>query len=80
MSPNGAILYSQAGDTQLELASTVKVLIALAVMDAAQREGRYVDRFELSLLWPMITLSDNDSATKLWEQIGGGRGLSSYLL
>ena len=65
-------------DAQLELASAVKVLIALAVLDAAQRENRYVDRFELSLLWPMITLSDNDSATRLWDQIGGGPGLANY--
>ena len=48
-------------------------------MDAAQRENRYVDRFELSLLWPMITISDNDSTTELWEELGGGRGLSAYL-
>lgn len=77
--PSGATLYAQEGDVQLELASTVKILIALAVLDAAQREGRYADRFELSLLWPMITISDNDSATKLWDQIGGGGGLRNYL-
>ena len=73
------VLYSQNGDALLELASVVKVLVALAVLDAAQDEQRYVDRFELSLLWPMITLSDNDSTTELWDQIGGGRGLSGYL-
>ena len=78
-SPADAVLYAQNGDVQLELASVVKVLVALAVMDAAQHEGRYVDRFELSLLWPMITLSDNDSTTELWDQLGGGRGLGSYL-
>jgi hypothetical protein len=77
--PAAAILYTQNGDTQFELASTVKVLIALAVMDAAQRESRYVDSFELALLWPMITISDNDSATKLWNEIGGGRGLANYI-
>ena len=64
---------------QFEFASTVKVLIALAILDAAQRENRYVDSFELSLLWPMITISDNDSATKLWDQLGGGRGLANYI-
>jgi hypothetical protein len=78
-SPATATLYAQNGDAQFELASTVKVLIALAVLDAAQREGRYVDSFELSLLWPMITISDNDSATKLWDQLGGGRGLANYV-
>jgi hypothetical protein len=78
-SPSSGILYSQNGDVQFELASTVKVLIAIAVLDNAQRENRYVDSFELSLLWPMITLSDNDSATKLWNQIQGGPGLAQYL-
>jgi hypothetical protein len=78
-SPQGALLYAQNGDAQLELASAVKVLVALAVMDAAQKEQRYVDRFELSLLWPMITLSDNDSTTKLWDQLGGGRAVAGYL-
>jgi hypothetical protein len=79
VSPQETLLYSQNGDTQLELASVIKVLVALAVMDAAQKEQRYVDRFELSLLWPMITLSDNDSTTRLWEQLGGGRALAGYL-
>ncbi|MBI4301262.1 MAG: hypothetical protein HY664_01485 [Chloroflexi bacterium] len=77
--PSDAAIYSQNGDAQLELASVVKVLVMLAILDAAQRENRYVDRFELSLLWPMITLSDNDSATKLWDQLRGGRGLAQYL-
>jgi hypothetical protein len=27
----------------------------------------------------MITISDNDSTTKLWDQLGGGRALASYL-
>jgi beta-lactamase class A len=79
VSPAAATLYSQSGDAQFELASTVKVLIALAVLDAAQRESRYVDSFELALLWPMITISDNDSATRLWNEIGGGRGLANYI-
>lgn len=77
--PATNVLYSQNGDAQLELASAVKVLIALAVMDAAQQDSRYVDRFELSLLWPMITLSDNDAANALWDELGGGAGLSRYL-
>ncbi len=78
-SPSTGTVYAQHGDDQFELASTVKVLIALAVLDNAQRENRYVDSFELSLLWPMITLSDNDSATRLWDQIQGGPGLANYL-
>lgn len=79
ISPGVSTAYTWNGDTQLELASSVKVLITLAVLDAAQRENRYVDSFELALLWPMITISDNDSATKLWDQIGGGKGLTNYL-
>ena len=77
--PGTSTIYAANGDEQFELASVVKVLVALAVMDAAQRENRYVDRFELSLLWPMITISDNDSTTELWDELGGGRGLSGYL-
>jgi hypothetical protein len=77
--PATGVLYAENGDSQFELASVVKVLIALAVMDAAQRESRFVDSFELALLWPMITLSDNDSASRLWDQIQGGPGLANYV-
>ncbi|MFN8508001.1 MAG: serine hydrolase [Dehalococcoidia bacterium] len=77
--PETNTLYSLNGDAQFELASVVKVLIMAAVMGRAEGEGRFVDDAELSLLWPMITQSDNDAATALWTQLGGGPGLSAYL-
>jgi len=77
--PGTNTVFSLNGEAQLELASVVKVLIMAAVMGRAEGEGRFVDDAELSLLWPMITESDNDAATALWTQLGGGPGLSAYL-
>ncbi len=34
---------------------------------------------EIEALTPMITVSDNDSALQLWQQVGGGQALEDYL-
>jgi len=75
---NGAI-YTQNADEQVPTASVVKVLVMLVVLEQARQEGRPVTEGELSLLWPMITESDNDSTTQLWEDIGRGQAVLSYL-
>ncbi|MBI2862173.1 MAG: hypothetical protein HYX89_05075 [Chloroflexi bacterium] len=77
--PSHGTIYAANPDEQLEMASVVKVLILLEVLDQAAQEHRYVDEAELHLLWPMITESDNDSATKLWNQVGGGPAINNYL-
>jgi hypothetical protein len=77
--PSQNAVYLANADQQLEMASVVKVLIMLTVLDRAVQEHRYVAEDELELLWPMITESDNDSATYLWNQIGGGATVRGYL-
>ena len=72
-------IYMANGDQQLETASVVKVLVMLAVLDQVIMEGRHVGDDELELLWPMITESDNDSTTALWNQLGGGPVVAAYL-
>jgi hypothetical protein len=75
---NGAI-YTQNADEQVPTASVVKVLVMLVVLEQARQERRPVTEGELALLWPMITESDNDSTTQLWEDIGRGQAVRSYL-
>ncbi len=48
-------------------------------MDRAVRDGRALTQWELAQLRPMITVSDNDAATALWEHVGGGAGVEATL-
>jgi hypothetical protein len=75
---NGAI-YTQNADEQVPTASVVKLLVMLVVLEQARQERRPVTEEELALLWPMITESDNDSTSQLWEEIGRGQAVASYL-
>lgn len=73
------ILYSENGDEQLETASVIKVVVMTCVMARAEQQGRYVNEWELSLMWPMITYSDNDATDVLWNDLGGGPGVAACL-
>jgi hypothetical protein len=48
-------------------------------MARAEAQGRYVDEWELSLMWPMITYSDNDATDALWSDLGGEPGVAACL-
>lgn len=75
---DGALFTAGSGEA-MELVSAVKVLIALAVMARAEDAGRDLEARELDLLWPMMTFSDNDSATLLWQELGSEAGISAWL-
>jgi beta-lactamase class A len=77
--PASTAIYTQNADEQVPTASVVKVLIMLTVLDRARQERRPLTDTELALLWPMITESDNDSTSQLWEDIGRGQAVGSYL-
>jgi hypothetical protein len=72
-------VYAENADTQVPTASIVKVLVLLVVLEQAHQDHRPVSENDLALLWPMITESDNDATSQLWEQIGRGQAVSSYL-
>ena len=58
-------------DTQIRSASVIKVPIAMALMAMANAQGRALTSGEQSALRLMITQSDNNAATQLWNEVGG---------
>lgn len=77
--PQYRTIYVANPEVALPMASVVKLIIMLAVLDRAESEGRTVTSEEVALLDPMVTWSDNDSATWLWDGLGGGAGIDAYL-
>jgi beta-lactamase class A len=59
-------------------ASTVKVTIISALLHKAHVQGRSLTTREKDLAWQMITHSDNDAATALWNDVGR-RSLNRFL-
>ena len=77
--PSRGVVYAENADTPVPTASVVKVLVLIVVLEQARQERRPVSDDELALLWPMITESDNDATSQLWERIGRGQAVASYL-
>lgn len=77
--PSRGMVYVANPEVAVPMASVVKLVIMLALFDKAQAEGRSVTPEEIALLDPMVTWSDNDSASWLWDQLGGGPGIDAYL-
>src|SRR5438045_3915163 len=77
--PSRGVVFAENADTQVPMASIVKVLVLLVVLEQARQDHRPVSEEDLALLWPMITESDNDATSQLWERIGRGQAGSSYL-
>ena len=75
---DGALFTAGTGEP-LELVSAVKAPLMAAIMARAEAEGRALQPHELDLLWPMITFSDNDSATLLWRLLGSESGFAAWL-
>src|SRR5919205_3574076 len=59
--------------------STVKVPILLTVLDRAVRQRRSLSAWEQSRISSMIRVSDNNAASALLANVGGGRAVESYL-
>jgi len=60
-----------AADAMIRTASVIKVPIAMTLAARANSQGRGFTSDELGLLHLMITQSDNDAATALWNEVGG---------
>ncbi len=72
--------YYTYNDAQtFTMASSVKVPILLTFLDMLEQQGREPDDNEQYLLTTMIENSDNDSATSLYDAVGGADGVSNYL-
>jgi len=58
-------------ETQIRTASVIKVPIAMALMTMVNAQRRPLTAAEQIALRLMITQSDNDAATELWNEVGG---------
>ncbi|MFJ7905317.1 serine hydrolase [Streptomyces sp. NPDC096198] len=58
------------GAMSYDAASTVKVTVLATLLWDAKKNNRYLTRREASLARNMITRSDNNATTELWEQLG----------
>jgi hypothetical protein len=76
--PSQGVVYTYNGHELFHMASVAKVGIMLTVMKQALEAGRDLTEAELDQLRPMITVSDNVTASQLWEQIGGGQAVEDY--
>jgi beta-lactamase class A len=77
--PDRGVMYTFGGDEQFALDSVVKVAILAAELHRVQQEARPLTDREQYLLQIMITVSDNDAAMELWDDVGGGSALHAYL-
>jgi hypothetical protein len=67
----GEIDQGGFANTQIRTASVIKVPIAMALMAMVNRQGRSLTVTEQSALRLMITQSDNNAASLLWNEVGG---------
>ena len=74
---NAAYSYNSSG--LFTVASSVKVPIMLTFLTMTERQGREPNAGEMGLLTTMIENSNNDSAQALWDEVGGGPAVASYL-
>jgi hypothetical protein len=79
LSPDDGVVWVDNPDEEMETASVIKVAVMTCVMASAEQQGRLVSEWELSLMWPMITQSNNDATDALWSELGGGPGMAACL-
>jgi beta-lactamase class A len=73
----GSGLSAVHGTGAFDTASIVKVDILAALLLQAQDAGRHLTAGEKTYATAMIESSDNDSATALWNSVGGAAGLDA---
>jgi Beta-lactamase enzyme family len=64
--------YGYRPDHQEWSASVVKAMLMVAYLDEPWVAHRALDGHDKSLLWPMITVSDNNAAQQVFDTIGTG--------
>jgi beta-lactamase class A len=68
--PGQAVLCRLNSSAHFDSASVVKVTILSALLRKAQQQHRSLTRTETRLAWSMITESDNNAASALWNDTG----------
>ena len=68
--PGAGVVCRLHSTSHFDSASVVKVTILGALLRKAQAEHRSLTRSERALAWAMITRSDNDAASALWDDTG----------
>ena len=71
--------YSYNRDSRQSTASVIKISILAAVLLRAQDEGRAISDWERTNIVPMISESDDPTASALWVSLGGSSGMRAYL-
>ncbi|MCM3812169.1 class A beta-lactamase-related serine hydrolase [Streptomyces sp. DR7-3] len=66
-------------DRKFDSASTVKVTVLATLLWDAQKDGRALTQEEKDRATAMITKSDNDATTALWNQLGAAK-VNAFLL
>lgn len=66
-------LYGSHVHRRFVSASVVKAMLLVAYLRKLHHAGRSLDGYSRSLLHPMIHVSDNDAATKVWSILGNPR-------
>lgn len=75
----GGVVYVLNGDERYALASVVKVPILLTFLNQLLQEERTPTDDEHQQIEALITVSSNDAATALWDKVGGGEGVGTYI-
>jgi hypothetical protein len=79
LGPDGAPVMSVAAEEQFVLASVSKLYLLVAYLDRLYQTEQKPSDADMAVLQPMIQSSDNDSATAVWNRIGGEEGLLAFL-
>ena len=66
-------LYGSHVHRRFVSASVVKAMLLVAYLRKLHHAHRSLDAYSRSLLHPMIHVSDNDAATKVWSIVGNHR-------
>ncbi len=77
--PGENAIYVASPELGVPMASVSKLVIMIALFEQAEASGRPLSQDEVALLEPMVVWSDNESATLLWDSLGGATGVEASL-
>jgi len=77
--PSEKRVYQYNAEPQFPAEGAFKLPLMLTAMDRAVQQGTAITDHESELMRAMITESDNDSATELWNSVGGAPAVQAFL-